>query len=70
MVRGMLQECCHLPRHRQPLIVYYTDSGLSSQLVLETTHNYVESWSVDSGASVLAVRSKPGTYWLTVLARS
>jgi hypothetical protein len=36
MVRGMLQECCHLPRHRQPLIVYYTDSGLSSCLnVLE-----------------------------------
>lgn len=66
MVQGMLQECCHLPCHRQPLIVYYTDSGLSSQPVIY----HVESLSVDSGVSVLAVRSKPGTYWLTVLARS
>ena len=66
MVQGMLQEYCHSRHHRQPLIVYYTDSGLLSQPVLY----HVESWSVDSGASVLAVRSKPGTYWLTVLARS
>ncbi len=58
MGQGMLQECCHLPCHRQFQIACYIDSGLSSPPLL----HYVESWSVDSGASALVLRSKPGTY--------
>ena len=49
MEQEMLQECCHLPFHRQPLIVLYTDPGLASQPVLY----HVESWSVSPRASII-----------------
>ena len=37
MVQGILQECCHLLCHRQPLIVFYTDP------VLPSLHNHNET---------------------------